>query len=47
MIEVSMEDYANSVEEKKKLRKVYRAEKLTKTKLKEYRKYTGNISWLL
>merc|ERR1712240_808640 len=45
-IEVSMEDYANLVEEIKEIRKSYRAEKLTRTELKEYRKYTGKISWL-
>ena len=45
-IEVSMEDYANSVEEIKEIRKADRAEKLTRTELKEYRKYTGKISWL-
>ena len=45
-IDVSMEDYANSVEEIKEIRKADRAEKLTKTELKEYRKYTGKISWL-
>ena len=45
-IEVSMEDYANSVEEIKEIRKVDRAGKLSKTELKEYRNYTGKISWL-
>ena len=45
-IKVSMEDYANSVEEIKEIRKADRAEKLTKAELKEYRKYTGKISWL-
>ena len=45
-IEVSMEDYANSVGEIKEIRKADRGEKLTKTELKEYRKYTGKISWL-
>ena len=45
-IEVSMEDYANSVEEIKEIRKAERTEKLTKTELKEYRKYTGKFSWL-
>ena len=46
-IEVSMEDYANSVEENKEIRKADRADRLTKIELKEYRKYTGKISWLL
>ena len=45
-IEVSMENYANLVEEIKEIRKADRAEKLTKTELKEYRKYAGRISWL-
>ena len=42
-IEISMEDYANSVEEIKEIRKVDRAEKLSRAELKEYRKYTGKI----
>ena len=45
-IQVSMEDYADSVEEIKEIRKADRTEKLTKAELKEYRKYTGRISWL-
>merc|ERR1711873_146245 len=45
-IEVSKEDYANSVEEIKEIRKADRAEKLTRVELKEYRKYTGKILWL-
>merc|ERR1712239_15353 len=45
-IEVLMEDYANLVEEIKEIRKADRAEKLTRAELKEYRKYTGKISWL-
>merc|ERR1712240_757228 len=40
------EDYANLVEEIKELWKADRAEKLTRAELKEYRKYTGKISWL-
>ena len=42
-IEVSMEDYANSVEEIKEIRKAERTEKLTKTELKKYRKYIGKF----
>jgi len=42
-IEVSMEDYADSVEEIKEIRKTDRTEMLTKAELKEYRKYTGKI----
>ena len=45
-IEVSMEDYAESIQEIKEIRKAKREEKLTKAELKEYRKYTGKISWL-
>ena len=45
-IQVSMEDYADSVDEIKEIRKADRTEKLTKAELKEYRKYTGRISWL-
>merc|ERR1712082_363171 len=41
-----MEDYAESIKEIKEIRKTNRNEKLTKAKLKEYRKYTGKISWL-
>ena len=43
-IEVSMEDYAKSVEGIEEIRKADRNEKLTKLKLNEYRKYTGKIS---
>merc|ERR1711942_332862 len=45
-IEVSMEDYAGSVEPIREIRNVGRSEKLTNLELKEYRKYTGKISWL-
>merc|ERR1711872_644823 len=45
-IEVSMEDYAESIQEIKEIRKANRNEKLTKAELKEYRKYAGKISWL-
>ena len=41
-----MEDYADSVEKIKEIWKADRAERLTKAELKEYRKYTGKISWL-
>ena len=43
-IDVLMEDYANSVEEIKEIRKADRADKLTNTELNEYRKYTGKRS---
>merc|ERR1712002_1135235 len=45
-IEVSMEDYAESIQKIKEIRKAKRDEKLTKAELKEYRKYTGKNSWL-
>ena len=45
-IEVSMEDYASSVELTVEKRKAKRTESLPKLELKEYRKYTGKISWL-
>merc|ERR1712101_34810 len=45
-IEISMEDYANSITEIQDIRKANRTEPLTKAELKEYRKYTGKLSWL-
>merc|ERR1712112_631426 len=45
-IEISMEDYADSITEIEEIRKAGREERLTKVELKEYRKYTGKISWL-
>merc|ERR1712115_637982 len=45
-IEISMEDYANSINEIKDIRKANRTEILTKAELKEYRKYTGKLSLL-
>merc|ERR1712240_149792 len=45
-IEISMEDYAESIKEIKEIRKADRNEKLITAELKEYRKYTGKISWL-
>merc|ERR1712215_133499 len=41
-----MEACADSVNEIKEIRKADRTEKLTRAELKEYRKYTGRISWL-
>ena len=41
-----MENYADSLNEIKEIRNASRTEKLTKAELKEYRKYTGKISWL-
>ena len=45
-IEVSMEDYASSVELIQEIINAERTESLTHLELKEYRKYTGKISWL-
>ena len=45
-IEVQMEDYVESLEEMKEIRKADREEDLTKLELKEYRKMTGKLSWL-
>ena len=46
-IEVSMEDYTNSLEEIKEIREVEDwNEPLTKLEMKEYRKMTGKIAWL-
>merc|ERR1711867_97680 len=45
-IEISMEDYANSIKEIQDIRKASGTEPLTKAELKEYRKYTGKLSWL-
>ena len=45
-IEVQMEDYVESLDEMKKIRKADREEDLTKLELKEYRKMTGKLSWL-
>merc|ERR1712115_289252 len=45
-IEISMEDYANSITEIQDIRKANGTEPLTKAELKEYRKYTGKLSWL-
>merc|ERR1712177_119746 len=45
-IEISMEDYAKSIKKIKEIRKADINEKLTTAELKEYRKYTGKISWL-
>ena len=45
-IEVSREDYTNSLQDVKNIRKVdNRNEPLTKLEMKEYRKMTAKISW--
>ena len=46
-IEVSMEDYSDSLQDVKNIRKVEDHNKLlTKLEMKEYRKITGKITWL-
>ena len=45
-IEVSMEDYAQCIEEIKEIRKAGNNEPLTKTEYKVFRKYAGKIQWL-
>ena len=45
-IRISMEDYAESVEPLKEVRKANRSEKLSRIELQEYRKYAGKIQWL-
>merc|ERR1712089_42151 len=45
-IEISMEDYADFINEIKEIRKANINEKLTKAETTEYRKYTGKLSWL-
>ena len=46
-IKVSMEDYTNSLQDIKNIRRVKdRNEPLTKFEMKEYRKITGKIAWL-
>ena len=47
VIEVSMKDYAESLEDIREIRSVYdRNEPLTKLEMKEYRKMMGKIGWL-
>ena len=46
-IEVSMKDYAESLEDIRDIGSVHdRKEPLTKLEMKEYRKITGKIGWL-
>ena len=45
-IEISMNDYADSLEEIVEIRDVKRDEPLTKIEMKLYRKMTGKVSWL-
>ena len=41
-----MKDYANSFMAISDIRKADRNERLTKLEMKEYRKFTGKLSWL-
>ena len=45
-IEISMNDYANSIDYIESFREGKANEKLSEIELKMYRKYTGKISWL-
>ena len=45
-IEVSMKDYAESLEDIGEIRMADRDELLTKLEMKEYQKMTGKIAWL-
>ena len=45
-IEIQMEDYVESLEGMKEIRKADREEDLTKLELKEYRKMTSKLAWL-
>ena len=45
-IEIEMEDYVDSLEEVKEIRKAERDEDLTRDELKVYKKMTGKLSWL-
>ena len=43
---ISMEDYANSIEEIAEIGKAKKTEPLSKVETKMYRKYTGKLNWL-
>ena len=45
-IEIEMQDYVDSLEEVKEIRKAVRDDPLTKAELKVFRKMTGKLSWL-
>ena len=45
-IEIQMEDYVESLEDIKEIRKADREDDLIKLELKEYRKLTGKLAWL-
>ena len=43
---IAMEDYIQSLEDVKEIRKADKDKKFTKVEVKEYRKVTGKLSWL-
>ena len=45
-IEIEMQDYVDSLEEVKEIRKAVRDDPLTRAELKVFRKMTGKLSWL-
>ena len=45
-IEISMKDYADSIEEIKEIRKVKKSEPLSKVEMTFFRKYVGKLNWL-
>ena len=45
-VELSMESYADSIEEITEIRRAKKEEPLTKSELKLFRKYVGKINWL-
>ena len=45
-IEISMEDYVDSLEEIKEIRNADQEDDLTRLELKQYRKITGKMAWL-
>ena len=45
-IDISMEDYANSIQEIQEIRKEKKDSLLTKTEMKLFRKYVGKLNWL-
>ena len=45
-IEIEMQDYFNSLDKVREIRKADKEDPLTKAELKVYRKMTGKLSWL-
>ena len=44
-VEIEMEDYVDSLQEVKEIRKAERDEDLMKAEIKVYRKMTGKLGW--